>query len=479
MIFKFAENFIIDTGKEPFKSEGLRLGFYSAPGTRKSYTLAACVVEPFLDEGGTIVVFEPRSEWHTLKQRYGNVVVVGGPFQDIPLAVKHAKIYAEAIVSHGISTVFDFSDTEDRDLVAFAAELLARIFTLENVTRRPILFVVEEASEYAPFNTKGKMVEPWVYERMTSRILKFATQGRPLGVMLALNSQRPAQLNYTVRMMCNLSFYGKFHPKDLGDIEEVLSAYRERPREAGIKDLASQCVNMPHGQWLVITSEGFRQITVEAKRLTPHGADTPTLTTLASQTTEVYNTVQTISKTIQDLIQEEQVEESKVTKLQKEILNLNETIDKLKGEKDRLETALQVAGSLKITQPELSEEQVKTRVNQMVAEHVKALRIELDETIDQFLQSTGILQPTQQSVTQQNATQRDTTMYDVWAPKLPHAAKRILKLLAVDKKGLHMTKREIGVALGYRTTGGSFTGAIATLKRNHLIKSDGNTLWVE
>jgi hypothetical protein len=469
MKFQFAPDLIVDTEQEPWKSEGIRVGFYSAPGTRKSWTVAACLVEPFLEEGGTVVIFEPRSEWHTLKQRYGNVVVVGGPFQDIPLAIKHAKVYAEAIVLKGISMVFDFSNTDEADLVPFVAELLIRIYTLENVTRRPILIVPEETSEYAPLHTKGKMVPPWIYDRMTGRLVKIATQGRPLGLMLTIISQRPAQLNYTVRMLCNLSFYGKFHPKDLNDIEEVLDAYKKR----GInpKELAEKCVNMPHGQWLAITGEGVNQVTIEAKRLTPHGADTPTLTTIASPTQETQETMQDLAKAIQKLIEQEEIEESKVTKLQKELLEATKNITTLKGDKERLETALAVAGSIKITQPEASKEQIQ----QKLAEHLNALKIEIVECIDQFQKGLGILIPSQPSASQET-TITPSSVYEVWEKKLPRGARRVFKLL-VDKKGLHLNKREIALALGYRVV--TLDQFFNLLKRNNLIKTDGNTYWVE
>mgnify|MGYP001025373945 CR=1 FL=1 len=125
MKFKMGD-LTIDSEQEPWRSEGIRVGFYSAPGTRKSYTLAACVIEPFLQEGGAVVIFQPRSEWHTLRQQFESVIVVGGPFQDVPLAANHARVYAETIVSQGVSMVFDFSETEDRDLVKFRRRTLSK-----------------------------------------------------------------------------------------------------------------------------------------------------------------------------------------------------------------------------------------------------------------------------------------------------------------------------------------------------------------
>lgn len=294
-----------------------------------------------------MVIFQPKSEWHTLKEKYSSVLVVGGAFQDIPLAVNHANIYAHAIVHQGVSIAFDFCDTEDKDLVRFAAELLARIFTLQNVVRRPILLVVEEASEYTPLSTKGRLVEPWIYERMTSRVTKFATQGRALGVMMVLISQRPAQLNFTVRMMCNLSFYGKFHPKDLSDIEEVLSAYKQ----VKAKTLARQCVIMPHGSWLVITSEQPKIIAIDVKRRTSHGADTPVLSFIAPQTEETKKTFDSLNQTLTDALRREQAEESELERLNRALKEKDDIIEQKDKKIKELDTALAIAGKLKVEMP--------------------------------------------------------------------------------------------------------------------------------
>lgn len=461
MKFKFGTNLLVDTEKEPFKSEGIRIGFYSAPGTRKSYTVAACVVEPFLDAGGTVVIFEPRSEWHTLKQRYG-IVVVGGPFQDIPLAVKHAKIYAEAIVLQGISMVFDFSEIDEVDLVPFTAELLARIYTLENVTRRPILIVPEETSEYCPFTTKGKMVPPWIYDRMTGRLVKLATQGRPLGIMMVVISQRPAQLNFTVRMMCNLSLYGKFHPKDLTDIEDVLSAYSKKI--PNIKALANRCVNMPHGEWIAITGEGATEITIDARRKTPHGADTPTLTTTAPLTKETQQTLQDLSKSVLELLQQEQIEKSDTEKLERKVKEFEHVLTEKDKKIGELESALNVASRLEIKAPEskVDEEAVRQKV-----------AFELREKVLGIFESYNVQTPSRK-----NDKLTDDTA-EMWLRKLPTPCSKNIFSFLIKHKGMKFTRSQLALQTGYASGGGTFGGALSLLKKNNLIKTDGELWWVE
>jgi len=360
---RFAFNgFIVDCEAEPWRSEGIRIALYSAPGTGKSYTVAACIIEPFLEQGGSVVIFEPRSEWHTLREKY-SIITVGGPFKDVPLAVDQARVYAEAIVEHGVSMVFDFSETEDRDLVRFAAELLARLYTLQNVRRRPLLVFFEEMAEYAPLRTTGRTVEPWVYDRMKSRIIKIATQGRPLGFNLAFTSQRPAQLDFTVRMMANLSLYGKFHPRDLNDLKEVLKSY-----DAPVKP--EQCVNMPKGHWLIISAGEAKLVAITAKRKTTHGADTPTLKTVAPIPEKAKAAVEELAAAISRALEKQHEEESELQKAKHHIRELEAKLSEAQREIERLRTALAV------------KETIKVEVKPVAAEKVAAEKAQLPSIIE-------------------------------------------------------------------------------------------------
>jgi len=469
MIFRFGE-LAIDSEKETWKSEGIRIGFYSAPGTRKSYTVAACIVEPFLAEGGTVVIFEPRSEWHTLKQRFESIVVVGGPFQDVPLAVNQARVYAEAIVQNGVSIVFDFSETDERDLVKFSAELLQRIYTLQNVTRRPLLLFLEEISEYAPFRSTGKLVEPWVYDRMKSRIVKIATQGRPLGFNLTFTSQRPAQMDFTVRMMANLSFYGKFHPKDLNDIKTVLSAYKDIPA----KEMAEKCVKMPHGTWIAITAEEATFTTIDAKRTTPHGADTPKLEYVAPRTEETKKTVDNITKLITDALERERLEESELEKLRGEHGTLKQKYEELSKDHERLKLQAETLGKIKIEapqapiQPEMDVEKVRDFLEGLKTEVVEII----DKETDVFLGKTHIIK--------EIPTVETEKLYNVWAPKMPSKCARKIFRFLLDNRGAKYTKSQLAVQLGYKNTSGGVWGqAFTFLKQNNLIKCDEKFVWCE
>jgi DNA helicase HerA-like ATPase len=98
---------------------------YADPGSGKSCT-AAVIVEQFLDQGGTAIIFQPRSEWYTLKLGYPDIQIIGGShLQDIPFTASHLKLYADAVVESGINLIFYTPDAPNIDkLVEFMSSFL-------------------------------------------------------------------------------------------------------------------------------------------------------------------------------------------------------------------------------------------------------------------------------------------------------------------------------------------------------------------
>lgn len=72
MKLKLSSNFIIDSEQQPWDVEGLRISLFGGPGSGKSWT-AALLAEQWLSQVGTVVIFEPRSEYHTLKEKFERI----------------------------------------------------------------------------------------------------------------------------------------------------------------------------------------------------------------------------------------------------------------------------------------------------------------------------------------------------------------------------------------------------------------------
>ena len=366
MRFVFADDFVVDSAVEPWRREGLRVGVFGGPGSTKSYRVAASLVEPFLEEGGSVIIFEPRAEWHTLKSKYPDVQVVGGPLnQDIPFTASHPKLYADA-VSSGISMVFYTGDAPDEEhLVSFAERFLEYVMKQQEVEKRPLMIVFEEAHQYAPSQTKGHTAPPWVFARMVKKIQDCYTDGRKLNITPVSISQRPQGLAFTVRQLCNLTLYGQFPAQDLGYIDkECLQTYRRD----GLNVHGDGLKVLPPGRFLAIhhTSAGYVDCT--QKRITPHGADTPTLEYVPPPSEHTKATVSNLGQKLKELLEKQAEEESELAKAKrtistqaKELEDLNEkmktagnirelllhgngpsqeALDVLVKEKERLETRL-------------------------------------------------------------------------------------------------------------------------------------------
>lgn len=366
MRFKFSEDFIVDSSEEPWKSEGVRGGFFANPGAGKSYN-CALLVEQWLDQGGTVVVFEPRAEWHTLKQGYP-VQVVGGPFnQDVPLVASEPRLYAEAVVEQGISMVFYTGDVEDEEeLVKFIYRFINRLLRLQEEYHRPILLVVEETQEYAPRTTSGHIAPPWVYSRMIKALKDCFTQGRKLNVCPVAISQRPQEVNFTIRQLCNLVWFGGFSAQDVGYLDrEVFVHFRKEGVEVWARDL----LGVPSGEWLVIVGKGTHRVKVTERRKTPHGADTPTLEYVQPVSEDVVTAVTELGEKLKEMLEKRAAEESEIEKLKRENRKLGKQVEELQEKVKlgiNLKEILQGTGGL-------SEKELNKRVNQVTREFEKQI----------------------------------------------------------------------------------------------------------
>lgn len=474
MKFRLSAAFLVDSTKHPWSVEGLRIGFFGMPGSGKGYT-CAILVEQFLDQGGTLVIFEPRYEWETLKQKYP-VQVAGGPYADVPLVSSQYRLYAEAIVKNGISIIFNTGDLEEEQLIKFAEGLIRWILKLEETTRRPLMLVIEESQEYAPRTAEGRIAPPWVYKRMVKQFKDCFTQGRKLNINPVIISQRPQELNFTIRMLCNVSFFGKFAPQDIGYIDrECLKYYRER----GVPIKPDQLLDLPLGKWLVIYAGKATTIRLTTKRKTPHGAVTPKLEYTAPVSTEIQKTVSDLAKTVQQALEREAAEESEMARLKRKVKGLEKALTERDDKIKELNTALTVAGKLKIEQPV---EKIDRDALERIARLTPKIRDAIDEIDSTLITVVGkrlLVEPSRpiaQTTNIENISRKE--IYETWAPKIPSkAGRRILKFL-LDHVDTKFTKSELAVSLGYRQSG-SFNSAVSFLKRNNLVKCEGKYLWTE
>jgi len=465
MKFRLSDGFIVDSSEFPWSVEGLRMGFFGMPGSGKGHT-CAIFIEQFLEQSGTVVIFEPRYEWETLKERFP-VQVAGGPYADVPLVSSQYRLYAEAVVKNGISIIFNTGDLEEEELVKFTEGFIKWLLKLEETTRRPIMLVIEESQEYAPKTAEGHILPPWTYKRMIKQFKDCFTQGRKLNVNPIIITQRPQELNFTIRMLCNVSLFGKFAAQDIGYIDrECLKPYRER----GIHVKSDMLLDLPLGKWLAIHAGKAETISVTEQRKTPHGAITPKLEYVAPVSSEIKKTVTDLSKVLLEAIEKQKAEESEVEKQKRK----NKELEQKLGEKDEeikeLNIALKVAGSQK---PQTVLQKVGREDSEIKA-FVTSLRIELLETFDK--EAEHFLGVTEKPKFQEGMSEDVAKM---WLEKLPTTCSKKVFGFLLEHRGMKFSKSQIALQTGYKAMGGVFWDAFRILKQNNLFKTDGNMFWVE
>jgi len=339
--FRFSEDFVIDTDLEPWRREGLRIAMLGGPVSGKSWN-NSIIAEQFLEQGGTVIIFQPRDEYFTLKEKFDVLSVGGVHAKDMEFALTSPSIYAKAVVEDGMSMIFYTSAAEDEEkLINWVQRFIRHVLNYQEHHKRPILLILEEAQEYAPRSPSGHVAPPWVYNRMVKAFKDCFTQGRKLNIIAIASSQRPQELNFTIRQLANLSFYGKFGDQDIGYVDKECLKYI---RKQGIEVDASRLVTLGLGEWLVIMGKQTQFLTVTQKRLTKHGAETPRLEYVAPRTTKTKKTIDQLTQTIMETLKKEETEKSELEKSKRQIRDLKNRVE---AAEDKAKIKLAVRDMLK------------------------------------------------------------------------------------------------------------------------------------
>ena len=316
MKLRLSSDFAVDT--DDYKREGLRISILAMSGHGKS-NAAADLVEDVLDNHAQVIIIEPIPEWHTLKAKYNNVVVIGGPYQDLPLEPGFAHEYVLAALEKGISLVVNVSDIEDDvEQLRFVSSFLWNLYRLEQKYRRVLFLVLEEADIWAP--------QMWdqVSKQSLSRVSLIAKHGRKIGIFPILVSQRPADLHKSPLSQCNINLFGKFtSPADLDPKTGLMFLVKKQHLEI----TEQQIMQLPTGSFIVAHKGGVDAVAVR-KRLCPHGADTP-LIEPKPFTADLSRALGGLQEAIAKAVAAKKDEESIIKRLERQVQDLKKQNEQL------------------------------------------------------------------------------------------------------------------------------------------------------
>ncbi|MBA7489943.1 hypothetical protein ES702_00477 [subsurface metagenome] len=454
MKFRFSKDFIVDSSVEPYCREGLRITMLGGPGSGKSWN-NSLIAEQFLKQAGTVIIFQPRDEYFTLKEKFDVVCVGGVHAKDVDFVLMKPKMYARAVVEDGISMIFYTAGKDEEKLVDWVTRFIEQVLTFQETHHRPLLIILEEAQEYVPKSAAGHTAPPWVFNRMIRTFKKCFTEGRKLNVIAIASSQRPQEINFTVRQLANVKFFGLFSEQDIKYVDkECLAILRTK---LGLDIQGDKLLDLKEGEWLVVAGKRSQYIHVTHPRLTKHGAKTPKLEYIAPRTSKTKKTVSDLAAAIKEALEKQEAEVSELQKLKRKNRDLEKKLA-IAEEKAKIKLAVKEMLKGDGNAEELAEKLAKTdeelRSVTEAYEEMTPKFVVLEERLTQFkreheivenLRKLFVIEPT--SLGSQTILQSTKIIVDV-----PPVMKSVTindvsvqgKILTVARKGLLAKWRKLG-----------------------------------
>ena len=184
------------------------------------------IVEQLVGKAG-IVIIDPEGEYASLREKFP-FLIIG---KDIPVQVETAEFIAETVLTEDLSVIIDLSLVDDDLGKEFVAKFVSRFMFLETKLRKPYLFVVEEADEFAPERGISKAISVKAFRNL-------AKKGGKRGVGLIVVTHRSAWVTKGVLSQCtSLKLIGRVEwNSDLDVLQDFLQIHPNilrRPKKNG------------------------------------------------------------------------------------------------------------------------------------------------------------------------------------------------------------------------------------------------------
>jgi hypothetical protein len=146
------------------------------------------------------IVLDFDGEYYTLKEKFGDVLVIGGQYADVPISLKSAKLLPREIIGNGLSVVIDLSDLKTDERILYSKYFLESLMDLPKQYWLSYLVFIEEAHKLCGQQDKYPS-GPAVKDLMS--------RGRKMGYCGVLLTQRISKLHKDAAAECNNKFIGR------------------------------------------------------------------------------------------------------------------------------------------------------------------------------------------------------------------------------------------------------------------------------
>jgi hypothetical protein len=331
-VLQVSKNFSVPLAD--FLSTGERDAILASSGMGKSY-LTGVLLEETLENGTLVCIIDPEGEHFTLAEKYP-CLIIGGEHAHVPFDPAGVELYIEAMITTGLSTIFDLSDFIDTEQQAYYAIIGDALFRLEQKYRRKVRLVVEEAQIYAPQNggVGGSKKKNQGLDAITVS-QRIAKRGRKRALDSLWATQRPASLSKDILSQCNRFWFGGITSElDYKAIKPFLT-------EAGIG--FQEIKSLQPGEFFYYAKGKTTRIKVR-KRYCKHAGATPdagmTFTPATDKSLEAV--MGNLAKKIEAKAEELKLEQSEIQRLQELLRKQERKIEQLREELERERMATKV-----------------------------------------------------------------------------------------------------------------------------------------
>jgi predicted nuclease with TOPRIM domain len=369
----------------------------------KSWT-ARRIVEQVFGKAG-IVIVDPEGEYSTLRDMFP-FLIIG---KDVPVVPEAAEYLADQILEHDLSVIVDLSDPRLEVLTGqeFVSRLIDRFINLETEMKKPYLWVLEEADEFAPEKGTFKSAS-------LQSVIKLAKKGGKRGLGLIAITQRPAFLSKYVVSQCTNQIVGRIEwPDDIAVIKKFLRIPEE---------VAQKLKEVEKGTFYVrgdfAKTEGFVKV---GPVKTKHLGATPEVVPPAP--TELKDVLSKMRESLPKIVEEK----------------LAPAIPKVAEIEARLKAKFEAAWQARLQRVEKERDAIKRRLEAKYEAEIADLRRKYEEAVRQATLKGGVADLLSHPLVQKNLEKlndKQRSLVQMLETKGPQDADRIAFFLEIAPRSV-------------------------------------------
>lgn len=212
MLLNLSPDYTLNLAGAPYAQEGFRLCALGNPGAGKS-TVLAVLAEEAHQSGLPFLAIDVKGELGALGELGDDVLLVGLPDHPIParrahldrrLVLRQPGRFARHVLREHYSIVLDLSGQRRACTIEQFTALVTALYEQAQLGPQPVLLLIDEAHNFAP---QGRATRA---QAESGAILDLVmSEGRSLGLLAALATQRPQEISKAVISPCNTRLFGK------------------------------------------------------------------------------------------------------------------------------------------------------------------------------------------------------------------------------------------------------------------------------